>query len=168
MKSVCLAAAHHPQTSVLITILVIGRNTDAKSTNEAKYAKNAMPVGQCKPGEALDKCTAKHNGWGKLDFKPRQNADWCTKGANVRVDVTCTGAPSSSAASSSTTGACKNGGRKGYIKGAWLKPFLIVFSLATTAMAAKARCCAMPSMGVAKVWCFAMPSMTNWCLTRGR
>ena len=54
---------------------------------EAKYTVDAMPVGQCKSGEPLDKCTGGKNAWGNLDY---QNG-WCKKGKAIGVQVICEG-----------------------------------------------------------------------------
>ena len=51
----------------------------------AKYNVDAMPVGQCKTGEVLTKCTAGGNAWGNF----ADSNGWCQKGENIGVTVTC-------------------------------------------------------------------------------
>ena len=55
-----------------------------KSTRNT-YDVDSMPVGECKPGEGLMKCTGGGNGWGNLDYR----AGWCKKGQKIGVTVTC-------------------------------------------------------------------------------
>ena len=61
-----------------------------KFTNpQQAYDMDAMPVGNCKDGEPLYKCTAGGNGWGDFDFGMHGQAKWCRKGNKVKVLITC-------------------------------------------------------------------------------
>ena len=69
------------------------RNADG-STDESEvakgrtqYSQDAMPVGQCGAGQALQSCTNGGNAWGKLDYRE----GLCRRGQNVGVKVVCTG-----------------------------------------------------------------------------
>ena len=57
-----------------------------KKTSE-KYQVDAMPVGTCKSGEPLDKCTLGGNAWGNFNY----NSGWCKKGNPIGVQVVCAG-----------------------------------------------------------------------------
>ena len=49
------------------------------------YDTDAMPVGGCKDGEDLTKCTGGDNAWGNFDFRGGR----CKRGNSVGVKVTC-------------------------------------------------------------------------------
>ena len=51
------------------------------------YDVDAMPVGKCKSGEALTKCTDGGNAWGEIDFD--YNPGSCKKGSKSGVTLTC-------------------------------------------------------------------------------
>merc|ERR1719460_138132 len=53
------------------------------------YDMDAMPVGGCKAGEPLYKCTAGGNAWGNFDFGMHGRAKWCRKGNKVKILITC-------------------------------------------------------------------------------
>ena len=60
------------------------KNGKIKRTKVA-YDVDAMPVGRCKPGEALNNCTRGGNRWGNFDY----SNGWCKKGKRVGFTVTC-------------------------------------------------------------------------------
>ena len=62
-----------------------GNDIHATSKTGAVYNTDAMPVGGCKEGEDLTKCTGGDNAWGNFDFKDGK----CKKGKSVGVKVTC-------------------------------------------------------------------------------
>ena len=61
---------------------------------------DAMPVGNCKPGEELTKCTAGGNAWGNFDYKN----GYCKKGSSVSVEVICSRRSGGSGAGGSGSG----------------------------------------------------------------
>ena len=52
------------------------------------YDVDALPVGECKSGEALDACTGGGNDFGNFD----EGNGRCKQGNEVGVEVVCTGA----------------------------------------------------------------------------
>ena len=58
-----------------------------KQLTRTKYTLDAMPVGECKADEPLDKCTGAWTTWGDFDWSGKR----CNKGNDVGVTVTCTG-----------------------------------------------------------------------------
>ena len=64
---------------------LLGFKNGIKANTNVAYSVDAMPVGQCKSGEALTKCTAGGNAWGNFDVSD----GWCKKGTNIGVTVTC-------------------------------------------------------------------------------
>jgi len=54
---------------------------------EAIFSTNAMPVGRCNEGEALDSCTGGGNGFENSDWKA--DSSDCTAGNAVGVDIWC-------------------------------------------------------------------------------
>ena len=64
----------------------LGYATGTASMTGGVYSTDAMPVGRCKPGEALEMCSDDiddGNGWGDLDAG---NAGGCKQGKNVAVE----------------------------------------------------------------------------------
>merc|ERR1711981_1033000 len=60
-----------------------------KRTNDV-YDADAMPVGRCKEGESLDKCSAGGNAFGDLSKTyGRFGGDSCRKGQRIGVNVVC-------------------------------------------------------------------------------
>ena len=49
------------------------------------YAKDAMPIGKCHPGEDADKCSAGGNAYGDFTFQ----GGACTAGKPVGIEVVC-------------------------------------------------------------------------------
>merc|ERR1712051_858503 len=49
------------------------------------YNVDSMPIGECKAGQPLTKCTGGGNAWGNLNYR----GGWCKKGQNIGVTVTC-------------------------------------------------------------------------------
>ena len=71
----------------------------------AKYAKDAMPVGGCaNSGQALTSCTGGANAWGIFDYN--RGGSLCTKGQSVGITVRCAGGSGQKSAScaAATTG----------------------------------------------------------------
>ena len=64
---------------------LLGFKSGKRGKTSAAFDVDAMPVGDCKPGEPLTKCTGGGNGWGQLDYRN----GWCKKGTKVGVTVTC-------------------------------------------------------------------------------
>ena len=64
---------------------LLGFPKGESTKTEIKYNVDAMPVGKCKSGEELTKCTDGGNAWG--DFA--QPAGTCKKGNGAGVTVTC-------------------------------------------------------------------------------
>ena len=64
---------------------LLGFERGSYTSTRAKYEVDAMPVGDCKAGEELTKCTGGGNAWG--NFNDRNG--WCKKGQNIGVTVTC-------------------------------------------------------------------------------
>ena len=64
---------------------MLGFNKGVKQNTRVAYKKDSMPVGDCKPGQPLTKCTGGGNGWGNLNYRN----GWCKKGLNIGVKVTC-------------------------------------------------------------------------------
>jgi hypothetical protein len=64
----------------------MGYNYGGKAirTNEI-YAKDAMPIGKCNPGEGVESCSAGGNAYG--DFTSQGGA--CTAGNPVGVQIVC-------------------------------------------------------------------------------
>eukprot|EP01047_Picozoa_sp_COSAG01_P058277 COSAG01_NODE_6846_length_3471_cov_17.654804_4_plen_296_part_00 len=61
-----------------------------KGTRGRKYRtlnKDAMPVGNCAPGQHFNKCNGGGNAWGNF----RQKSGWCMQGKRVGISVKCTG-----------------------------------------------------------------------------
>ena len=66
----------------------LGFTSGKVQQTKATYTLDAMPVGQCKAGEPLDKCTRAGNAWGDFCWR---NGQQCKAGYRVGVTVTCTG-----------------------------------------------------------------------------
>ena len=64
---------------------LLGFNNGKMTQTKAKYDVDAMPVGQCKAGEELTKCTGGGNAWGNFGY----DNGWCKKGYEIGVTVTC-------------------------------------------------------------------------------
>ena len=65
----------------------LGFSSGKVKKTQAKYTVDAMPVGVCKSGEPLDKCTGSGNAWGNLDYRSGS----CKKGNSIGVQVICEG-----------------------------------------------------------------------------
>ena len=63
----------------------LGFSRGARWATEDKYDVDAMPVGKCKAGEPLTKCTGGGNEWGDLNGLH----GWCKKGNTIGVKVIC-------------------------------------------------------------------------------
>ena len=63
---------------------LLGFKSGSYQSTRVKYDVDAMPVGDCKLGEELTKCTGGGNAWGKFDDRK----GWCTKGKSIGVTVT--------------------------------------------------------------------------------
>ena len=64
---------------------LLGFNNGKMTITRAKYNVDAMPVGRCKTGEELTKCTGGGNAWGNFTGIDGR----CKKGKEVGVTVTC-------------------------------------------------------------------------------
>ena len=64
---------------------LLGFKNGKMAITKAKYNVDAMPVGICKAGEELTKCTGGGNAWGNFAY----NDGGCKKGQEVGVTVTC-------------------------------------------------------------------------------
>jgi len=69
--------------SIVCKLLGFNRGLQRQTWN--KFGVDAMPVGDCKPGEKLTQCTGGGNDWGNFDDRD----GWCKKGKEVGVEVTC-------------------------------------------------------------------------------
>ena len=63
---------------------LLGFKSGTGTKTRDAFDVDAMPVGDCKPGEPLTKCTGGGNAWGKFDDRN----GWCKKGTKVGVTVT--------------------------------------------------------------------------------
>ena len=63
----------------------LGFKNGKMAITQAKYSEDAMPVGICKAGEGLTKCTGGGNAWGNFNYIN----GGCKKGQGVGVTVTC-------------------------------------------------------------------------------
>ena len=68
-----------------IVCKLLGFESGSYKSTRVKYDVDSMPVGDCKPGEELIKCTGGGNAWGNFDYRD----GWCKKGTKVGVKVTC-------------------------------------------------------------------------------
>jgi len=78
----------------------LGFSGGERKKTRSVYDRDAMPVGRCNAGQAVDQCTARNNAWGDLDYrsdyKSSSNSGYCKKGNKVGVQVRCSGTSSSS------------------------------------------------------------------------
>ena len=70
-----------------IVCKMLGFDTGSYKKRMGKYNVDAMPVGDCKPGEKLTQCTGGGNAWGNFDDRD----GWCKKGTKIGVEVICKG-----------------------------------------------------------------------------
>lgn len=71
-----------------------------KQNIKYKADKNAMPVGECTPGEPMNSCTAGGNQWDKFDHKYGIWQESCHAGEDVAFKVSCKGKTDSAATNS--------------------------------------------------------------------
>ena len=65
----------------------LGFISGARIRTDAVYKVDAMPVGKCNSGEALDDCTAGYNEWGNFNYAKGH----CKEGNPIGVQVICKG-----------------------------------------------------------------------------
>ena len=63
----------------------LGFSRGTRWTTEDKYDVDAMPVGKCKAGEPLTKCTGGGNAWGDFNYRD----GYCNRGNTIGVKVIC-------------------------------------------------------------------------------
>lgn len=64
---------------------LLGFENGKVAITQAKYDVDAMPVGLCKAGEELTKCTGGWNAWGNFAYRGGS----CKKGYEIGITVTC-------------------------------------------------------------------------------
>ena len=68
----------------------LGFISGARIRTDTVYEADAMPVGECKSGEALNRCTGGGNAWGDFGFEGGKCKKY-NKGSPVGVQVICKG-----------------------------------------------------------------------------
>ena len=74
---------NHGATAVCVAL---GFGYGVSVRTNAAYNRDAMPVGECHAGEALDICSAGGNAFGDLSY----NGGSCRSGNSIGVEIICT------------------------------------------------------------------------------